>query len=212
MGRRRRAPLDWVQNFRCYASGGGGIGVTAGNNLVAAPLVYSKQIQLVSITDPVAPLDIQAAAFPNNAARQVVRAVRGQLFFQASEGWANGNARFVAFRIAKFKMDPDNEDILLPVEYTLWEEVPIGNLQGPYVFADSRFLWERRVWMQYNPNNVLGMHSVNVNWSGFEVLEHDECLALLIQNTQSAYGGSGGPAGGEIILQSWLRTLCQVPS
>jgi len=207
---RKRASVDWVQSPPGYDEEGGSLGVVPPTNIAQVALVHSKQMQLQAIGSVVAPEDFQSAAFPNHVRRQVIRAVRGQFLINATEGWASGNFRSLGFRIAKFKQDPQTGDVLVPPGYCIM--TTIDPLQGPYVYADSRFLWERRVHYQYNPDNILGMKEVFVKWSGYESLEHDECLAIIFENQQSLYGANGGPAGGEVIIQFWLRTLCQVPS
>lgn len=203
-----RPRLDWVQNPQCYASDVTQISSTPGTNSAAGILVHSKQIGLERYGSSIIGGELNAAAFPNHAKRQVIRAVRGIIVVRPVQSWSEGANRFFGARIGKFVENPETADIVVPPDYSMWEDLEPS--QGPYVWADKRFLWERRLYAYYNMNaaGAIPWWTIVVNWSGREVLENDECLGIFFQNMPSAF--EGGWLGGPIGVSTWLRTLCEV--
>jgi len=201
-----RKRVDWVQNPDMYTP----LSTQVNNDdtVLGGVLVHSKQIQLDTIGQVALPVSLQAAAFPNRADRQVVRAVRGQYWIQPVETWTSGSVREVAVRIGKFKENPEDGVIVLNSPgYTMLGDITPG--QGAYVHADQRFLWERRTMMYFNVNqtdSTRPIWEINVHWSGYEVLENDECIGVLIQNANVSNWGSTG----EIRFMTYLRALCEV--
>jgi len=207
--RQVRTRLDWVQNPQCYNIQATQVDNTPGVNSVAGILVHSKQIGLQDYGNATIFGTWQNAAFPNNKKVQVVRRVVGEFFVRPLQSWSAGSARYMGFRIGKFVENPETADIVVPPDYAMMEDVE--PTQGPYVWADKRFLWEHRMYGFFNGSweaaGATPWWKIRVDWRGREFLENDECLAFYFENAlQLQEGLPGGP----VYLGSWLRTLCEV--
>jgi len=204
--RTKRVRLDWVQNERSYA--GQPTDIAPGLALAAAaPLVYSHQTTLGWYgTDAGAgPTQLSQAAFPNRSDRIVVRAVRGQFFVSPITGWTTISGRFYGLRLAALPSEPDFADVVVPPDYSMF----VHPLNGPqeYIYADDRFLWERRFMRTFDSTNVNPIWATDIHWSGRCVLQPDEGLYLYIENAPTP----GSELSGDIRVVSYLRALCEVP-
>lgn len=206
--RRRRPSVDWVQNDQSYTEFT--TEVSADDTVLSAVLVYSKQTQMDTIGFVGTPVLLQAGAFPNRVTRQRVRRVVGEMFWQPVETWTSGSVREFAMRIVKMKMNPEDQvAVVNNPGYTLNSQLVAGG--APYVWADARFLWEKRDVRFFNLNQTTStrdIYRVFVDWRGVETLEDDEGLFLLVQNASLSSFGTAG----NIRLQTWLRSLCDVES
>lgn len=204
--RGRRARLDWVQNEQTYSVDTNDINQGL-PNAVVAPLVYSSQarVEWWGTDTGFGPNQVTQGTFPDAQRRQVVRAVRGQIFMSPVEGWLAGNSRFTGFRLTKLLMDPTNGDGLVPATYNMSAG---GLLPGneSAIWADKRFLWETRLMKTYSPSAPIPIWVINVHWSGRETLDQDEGLFMYIENMPTPVAG-----GGTIRVVTFLRTLCEVP-
>jgi len=197
--------VDWVQNDLMYTEFT--TEITGNDFIIGAPLVFSKQAQIDTIGLIGAPVQLNASAFPNRASLQRVRRIVGSIFVQAVETWTTGDVREFAMRIGKYQMNPDAQAIVLnSPDYSM--NSTLGPAAPPYIWADDRFLWERRdvMWFNTDAANTRPMMKINVDWRGVETLENEECIGFLIQNRSTSDFGSTGP----IRIQTWLRTLCDV--
>lgn len=173
-----------------------------------APLVYSHESRVMWWGNQTGfgPNQVSAAAFPQSGAGQVVRAVRGDVFIVPTESWAIGQGRMVNLRIAPFLTDPQTGDGIVPANYNM--SLPgASNEDGPYIFADDRFLWEHRLARTFDATAAATpVWKVHVNWSGRVMLENNEMLAMYIENE----GMSGVFGGNTISMFIYLRALCEV--
>lgn len=121
------------------------------------------------------------------------------------QGWTTISGRFYGMRLAALPSSPEFGDVVVPPDYTMF----IDPINGPteYIYADDRFLWERRFMRTYDSTNVSPIWATDIHWSGRCVLQPDEMLGLYIENGVVP----GSELSGNIRVVSYLRTLCEVP-
>jgi len=207
-GRRfaRRRRVDWVQNPETYTHTM--TAMTAGaSESVAGVLVFPEQAERVGYGGGDPPEDNWlGAARANTRSKQIVRACRGQIEMRPIGTWTGEGVRSWGFRIAKFKYDVNQGQIIVPIVYNMYGNDGIGveEFTGPYVFADAPFQWERRFNGAFNSNQPDPWWTIPVKWSGRVVLEPDECFAIYVEGDDQ-FGGAS------MNFRTWLRSLVEVP-
>jgi len=204
---RRRARLDWVQNEQTYSPDENDINQGL-PSAVVAPLVYSQQtrVEWWGTDTGFGPNQVSGGTFPNSPRQQVIRAVRGQIFVSPVEGWTTANSRFFGFRLTKLLQDPTTGDGVVPVTYNMQAAGLVVPGNEAAIWADKRFLWEKRFMSTFRSDVPTPIWVFNIHWSGRETLENDEGLFMYIENMPTPVAG-----GGTIRIVTFLRTLCEVP-
>jgi len=142
--------------------------------------------------------------YTNRAARAegrkaLIRACEGTIIMRPST-WAAGNYAYYGWRLGVFKQDPDTGLLIVPSEYTMFDETwaPFGSTA---TWANTRgWVMERRIMRPFNPDNSSGYHHLTFRWSSRKgrALEPDECFAMYLESDTGSV---------TLTTEPWCRTL-----
>jgi len=165
--RSKRVQYDWVMNEDTY-------GIEASNSvpvagIIAVPLTYPR-FMFEDTFAGFAPATRVQTAFPEQAGRQFVKKVRGEILIRTAS-WVSGDTLNVTARIVKKPMDFYTGAMVSEPGYDLFEDY----------FANERFVWQTCIYDTFVAGTT-ERSKVYVNAPCNQTLEPNEALWLVFDS------------------------------